>query len=159
MTKKIMNRRLYRGSVDTVRHRPRRPVGTHRPTTRDSGQATAELAVAIPSLVLVLVLAIWVVSAVSVQAQCAEAARVGARAAARGETDDIVRSWSRRIVPRNAETSVTHGRDVVVVQVRCGVRATGILTGVVPAIDITMSSTAPLESAENIGSIRTDSTS
>ncbi|AEH11559.1 MULTISPECIES: TadE family type IV pilus minor pilin [Protofrankia] len=64
--------------------------------TSDGGQATAELAVAIPSLVLVLLIAIWVVSAVSVQARCAEAARIGARAAARGETDEMVRTWAGR---------------------------------------------------------------
>ncbi|WP_322752924.1 TadE family type IV pilus minor pilin [Frankia sp. Cas3] len=121
-----------------------------RHTARDGGQATAELAVAIPSLILVLLIAIWVLSAVSVQAQCAEAARVGARAAARGETDEVVRSWSRRAAPRGAEISVTHGGNFVVVQVRLGVRATGGLAGIMPAINITMSSTAPLESAETI---------
>ncbi|WP_322760344.1 TadE family type IV pilus minor pilin [Frankia sp. Cr2] len=125
-------------------------AAAQRHTARDGGQATAELAVAIPSLILVLLIAIWLLSAVSLQAQCAEAARVGARAAARGETDEVVRSWSRRAAPRGAEISVNHGRNFVVVQVRLGVRATGGLADIMPSVNIMMSSTAPLESAETI---------
>ncbi|HMA46647.1 MAG TPA: TadE family protein [Frankiaceae bacterium] len=41
----------------------------------DRGYATAELAVALPSLVLVLLAAVWVLSVVSTQARCVEAAR------------------------------------------------------------------------------------
>ncbi|WP_131788071.1 TadE family type IV pilus minor pilin [Protofrankia symbiont of Coriaria ruscifolia] len=129
---------------------PSRGAGRNRGRrTPDGGQATAELAVAIPSLILVLLIAIWVVSAVSVQAQCAEAARIGARAAARGETDEVVRAWAGRAAPRGSTISISRTADVVVVRIRFGVRATGVLARITPPIDITMSSTAPTEAAEN----------
>ncbi|WP_250292857.1 TadE family type IV pilus minor pilin [Frankia sp. CiP1_Cm_nod1] len=118
--------------------------------TSDGGQATAELAVAIPSLILVLLIAIWVVGAVSVRAQCAEAARIGARAAARGETDEVVRAWAGRAAPQGSTVSVSRATDSVVVQVRFQARATGVLERIAPTIEITMSSTAPAEAAENV---------
>ncbi len=133
------------------RHAPGRGMGnTPGGQTPDSGQATAELAVAIPSLILVLLIAIWLVGAVSIQAQCAEAARIGARAAARGETDEIVRGWSTRAAPPGSEISIRRGDDVIVVEVRFSTHAIGILADIAPDINITMSSTAPREISEKI---------
>ncbi|MEU6233182.1 TadE family type IV pilus minor pilin [Kitasatospora sp. NPDC047058] len=53
----------------------------------DAGFVTAETAVALPALVLLAVMLIWGVLAAGAQIRCVDAARAGARAAARGEPD------------------------------------------------------------------------
>jgi Flp pilus assembly protein TadG len=62
----------------------RRSRAAGRRTGRDHGMATAELAVALPALLLVVVAAVGAVSAVTAQLRCADAAVRAARAAARG---------------------------------------------------------------------------
>ena len=51
----------------------------------DAGYATVEAALAIPSLVLFAVALASVLTGVATQIRCVDAARLGARAAARGE--------------------------------------------------------------------------
>ncbi|MDP9241529.1 MAG: pilus assembly protein, partial [Actinomycetota bacterium] len=51
----------------------------------DGGSVTAELATALPVLVFLLAVALGAVGAVTAQLRCVDAAREGARAAARGE--------------------------------------------------------------------------
>ena len=51
---------------------------------RDGGMATAELAVVLPTLVLVIAVGLTMVSVVLAQVRCVDAAREAARAAARG---------------------------------------------------------------------------
>ncbi|MFJ1795385.1 TadE family type IV pilus minor pilin [Kitasatospora griseola] len=48
---------------------------------------TAETAVALPALVLLAAMLIWGVVAAGAQIRCVDAARAGARAAARGDSD------------------------------------------------------------------------
>ncbi len=62
---------------------------------RERGTATAELAVALPAVVVVLVGVLAVGQAVLAQVQCVDAARAGARAAARGESASEVSSLAR----------------------------------------------------------------
>ncbi|WP_305039968.1 TadE family type IV pilus minor pilin [Frankia sp. Cj3] len=134
-------------------------AGSKRRTADDSGQATAELAFAIPSLILVLLISIWLVSAVAIQARCAEAARVGARAAARGETDETVRLWSGRAAPHGSEISITRGFNFVVVRVALDTHATVGIASITPFITIKASSTAPLEAAGSTEESHLDSSS
>lgn len=82
---------------------------------RDRGMATAEIAVALPALVLVTVLALWAVAVASTHMSCVDAARAGARAAARGESLEAVRALVARSAPQGA--TVTVRRDVDNVQV------------------------------------------
>jgi hypothetical protein len=63
---------------------------------------TVETAVAFPALVLLLAIAIWGVSAAAAQVACVDAARAGARAAARGEPLPEVRAAAGRTAPRGA---------------------------------------------------------
>lgn len=77
--------------------------------------ATAEIAVALPSLVLITAIALWGVRAASVQLACTDAARSGARAAARGESLTAVRELVKRGVPKGAAVQVH--RDGAVVRV------------------------------------------
>ena len=62
---------------------------------RDRGTATAELAVALPAVVVVLAGVLAVGQAVLAQVQCVDAARAGARAAARGDSAAEVSSLAR----------------------------------------------------------------
>ncbi|MUN38073.1 TadE family type IV pilus minor pilin [Actinomadura litoris] len=77
--------------------------------------ATAEIAVALPTLVLITALALWGVLAASVQLTCVDAARAGARAAARGEPLAAVRALIVEAVPAGASVEVR--RDAATVQV------------------------------------------
>ena len=74
----------------------------------DRGAATAELAVALPAVVVVLAAVLSVGQAVLTQVSCVDAARAGARAAARGDDLDQVRSAALAAVPR---ARVTPGRS------------------------------------------------
>ncbi|MFC4908956.1 TadE family type IV pilus minor pilin [Actinomadura gamaensis] len=93
--------------------------------------ATAEIAVALPALVLVTVLALWAVAAASTQMSCVDAARAGARAAARGEDLDAVRAQVGRSAPRGAAITVQRDTDSVRVTVSAAVRPPA-LTGLPP---------------------------
>lgn len=76
---------------------------------RDGGTTTAETAVALPALTLLLAMAVWAVSAAGAQIRCTDAARLGARAAARGEPIPWVQALAARAAPDKAK--VTVGRD------------------------------------------------
>lgn len=75
----------------------RRRLPGRRP--RDSGYATVELALAIPSLVLLTLALAGVLAGVATQIRCVDAARLGARAAARGEPPKEVESAVARAAP------------------------------------------------------------
>jgi hypothetical protein len=79
------------------------------------GSITAETAVAFPALVVMLAIALWGVSAAAAEVACVDAARAGARAAARGEPEFEVRAAVRRAAPPNAHVSVS--RDAAITRV------------------------------------------
>jgi Flp pilus assembly protein TadG len=95
---------------------------------RDGGMATAELAVVLPALVLVIAAALTAVSVMVAQLRCVDAAREGARAAARGEASPVARSAAERVAPAAASVAVgDEGEDVrVTVSARAG-RVGGLL--------------------------------
>ncbi len=76
--------------------------------------ATAEFAIVLPVVVLVLAMALAMLMAVTDQLRCVDAARVGARAAARGDTDAAVIQAARRAAPSGARISVSNGPRVTV---------------------------------------------
>ncbi|MEV5570489.1 TadE family type IV pilus minor pilin [Spirillospora sp. NPDC052269] len=96
--------------------------------------ATAEIAVALPALVFVTVLALWAVAAASIHMSCVDAARAGARAAARGESLDAVRSLVTRSAPRGATVSVRRDADRVQVTVSTAVRPPALAA--LPPLDV-----------------------
>ncbi|WP_310741159.1 TadE family type IV pilus minor pilin [Microbispora sp. H10670] len=83
---------------------------------------TAETAVALPALVLVLTASLWAVAATDAQLRCVDAARAGARAAARGEAPEQVRAVVLRLAPADATVSVAAGAGTVRVEVTATVR-------------------------------------
>jgi hypothetical protein len=100
-------------------------------TRSDMGSITAETAVALPSLALVLGAALWGVAAVTAQLECVDAARSGARAAARGEPLEVVRKVAGRAAPAGAAVSVVRDSDLARVTVSTSVRPTWVI-GVPP---------------------------
>ena len=71
----------------------------HRRRRQDAGYATVEAALAIPSLVLFTVALAGVLAGLATQIRCVDAARLGARAAARGESAAEVESAVSRAMP------------------------------------------------------------
>jgi Flp pilus assembly protein TadG len=86
---------------------------------------TAETAVVLPVLVLVLACAVAAVTLVGAQLRCVDAAREGARAAARGETAHVVAELAGRVAPDGAVTSVREVGDRVHVTVTVEVAPLG----------------------------------
>ncbi|MET9891755.1 TadE family type IV pilus minor pilin [Streptomyces sp. NPDC006465] len=84
---------------------------------RDGGFVTAEAAVVLPSLVLVGMALVWALLAASAQIQCVDAARAGARAAARQDSPEAVLATTRRAAPPGARVTVSREADLVRVRV------------------------------------------
>jgi hypothetical protein len=105
---------------------------------------TAELAVAIPAVVLVLVACLAGLSAAVDQVRCVDAARLGSRAAARGDSPERVRQLAQGGAPSAARVTLSHagGLAVVTVQVQ-----TGGWGGFLPAWTLTATARTPVEQA------------
>jgi Flp pilus assembly protein TadG len=102
----------------------------------DRGTVTAELAVVLPALVLLALVAVWAVLAVAAHLQCVDAAGVGARALARGEPTDAVSRVVSQIAPPGAEVHLASDGDLVVVEVRAAVRLPGPWAAAAPALQV-----------------------
>ena len=98
---------------------------------------TAETAVVLPVLLLVLAGAVAAVTLVGAQLRCVDAAREGARAAARGEPAATVSRIVGRLSPDGAVTRVSGDADEVRVVVTVRVAPLGLLP-----IGMTLSGTA-----------------
>ena len=86
----------------------------------ERGAATAELAVALPSLVLVLALSLGALGLGIDHVRCVDAARTGARLLARGEPPASVLREVRASAPRGARVEVATTADRVTVTVSGG---------------------------------------
>ncbi|MER6435474.1 TadE family type IV pilus minor pilin [Streptomyces sp. NPDC001185] len=94
----------------------------------DRGFVTAEAAVVLPSLVLVGMALVWALLAASAQIQCVDAARAGARSAARQDPPDTVLETARRAAPRGARVTVSRTGDLVRVKVTASAPGPGALS-------------------------------
>ncbi|GAA3091472.1 hypothetical protein GCM10020254_40600 [Streptomyces goshikiensis] len=65
----------------------------------DRGYVTAEAALVIPALVLFAALLVWALMAAAAQIRCVDAARAGARAAARSEPGDTAVAAAKAAAP------------------------------------------------------------
>ena len=108
----------------------------------DAGVVTAETAVVLPVLVFVLAAALAAVSVVTAQMRCADAAREGARAAARGESDSVVRQIAADSAPAGSSVSVTRDGETATVVVDAAV---ALFPGLGPSIDVSDDASAALE--------------
>lgn len=86
----------------------------------DRGFVTAESAVVLPVLVMFATALVWGLLVVAAQLQCVDAARTGARAAARQDSAGAVVEVAREAAPRGAKVTVgrEEGRVRVVVVAR-----------------------------------------
>jgi Flp pilus assembly protein TadG len=103
---------------------------------------TAELALALPTLMLILAVGIWMQSGVALQARCQDAARAGARAAARGDPDPAIRSAISAALPAGATVGISRSGSQVTVMVRAFVTVPGALSALVSAPSVTGSASA-----------------
>ncbi|GAA4919427.1 TadE family type IV pilus minor pilin [Streptomonospora salina] len=105
---------------------------------------TAETAAALPSLALVLGVALAAIQAAAAHVACVDAARVGARALARGDPEHAVRAAATDTAPGSADVALSEGGGMAHVTVTAPV-ALG------PLIDLPVeargSAATPLEEA------------
>ncbi|WP_200215592.1 TadE family type IV pilus minor pilin [Micromonospora coerulea] len=105
----------------------RRPAGHRssagqRAVTSDRSSFTAELAVGLPALVLLLLAGVTAVNAVTTRGACLDAAREAALAASRGENGTAT---GTRYAPPGADIAVSVDGDRVTAMVRVPVRTLG----------------------------------
>ncbi|MFJ6691417.1 TadE family type IV pilus minor pilin [Streptomyces sp. NPDC091294] len=79
----------------------------------DSGFVTAEAAVVLPVLVVFAMALVWGLLVVAAQIQCVDAARTGARAAARQDPVDAVVEVAREAAPPGARVTVSREAGLV----------------------------------------------
>ena len=117
---------------------------------RDAGMVTAETAVLLPVLVVVLAAAVFVLACVAAQLKCVDAARSAARVAARGEPAASVTRTAERLAPSGAGVSIGAGGGLgdaatVEVVVRAQVRPFGGALRVLPAVRVSARAVAAVE--------------
>jgi len=134
------------GSARITRLRSRmaaaRPTSSVKRRSGDSGMVTAETAVVLPVLVFVLAAALAAVSVVTAQMRCTDAAREGARAAARGESSAAVLRIAASSAPDASTVTVDQDGETVTVQVTASVP---LFPGLGPSMTVSDSATAALE--------------
>ncbi|MET8293685.1 TadE family type IV pilus minor pilin [Streptomyces sp. NPDC005180] len=89
-----------------------RPSERKPPGSADRGYVTAEAALVIPALVLLAALLVWALMAAAAQIRCVDAARAGARAAARSEPAGAVLAAAREAAPPGAEVRLERSGDL-----------------------------------------------
>ncbi|MEV8456832.1 TadE family type IV pilus minor pilin [Streptomyces sp. NPDC052095] len=77
-----------------------------RSSENDRGAVTAEAAMALPVLVVFAMTLVWALVAASAQIRCVDAARAGARAAARSEPEPQVLEAARSAAPGGADVAL-----------------------------------------------------
>lgn len=91
----------------------------------DGGSVTAETAMVLPSVLLVLGMLLWGLGAASAQLRCIDAAREVARAVARGDDIATARRAADAVAPRGATVTTWRSQGLVHVRVSARVRAAG----------------------------------
>ncbi|WP_327728418.1 pilus assembly protein [Streptomyces sp. NBC_00487] len=92
---------------------PGRPRRRRRVLGGDGGFVTAEAAMVLPVLLLFATALVWALFAACAQIQVVDAARAGARAAARQDPPAAVVAAARKTAPDGAEVSVGREGDFV----------------------------------------------
>jgi Flp pilus assembly protein TadG len=99
-----------------------------RTVRRDQGSATVETALALPSLLLLTLALCGIISGLAMQIRCVDAARMGARATARGENEAAVREAIAAELPRG-QVAISNSGGFVHVQVSTPVVSVPLLRG------------------------------
>ncbi|MER7854734.1 MULTISPECIES: TadE family type IV pilus minor pilin [Streptomyces] len=109
-------------------HGRRRAGDPGRFRSRDRGAVTAEAAVVIPVLVAFTMALLWALVAAADQIRCVDAARAGARAAARSEPEAAVLAAARDTAPRRARVEVGRAGDLWRVRVEAPTPGPAVLS-------------------------------
>lgn len=112
------------------------------PGDSSAGYVTAETAVVLPALVLVLLAVLALARLASVQSVAQDGAALGARSAARGESDAAVRAAAHRVAPADADVLVERSAGLVTVVVRVPVAVPGVLGRSLGAVSVSAASVA-----------------
>ena len=136
-------RGLRRSPRWSLRRRLRR-----RRRCRDDGYVTAETAVVLPALVVLLGAALWAIAVAAAQVRCVDAARDAARAAARGESDSAALAAAKLAGPPGSDVEVSHQGNRVVVTVRARV---GLAGGPLAAIPAPVAQATAVAESEAVG--------
>ncbi|KRV47577.1 pilus assembly protein TadE [Wenjunlia vitaminophila] len=110
----------------------------------DGGYVTAETAVLLPALVLLMAMLLWGVLAAAAQIRCVDAARAGARAAARSESRSAVLATAREAAPAGARVRAEVRGDMVLVRVRAHAPGPGRLAALL-SVELGATATALAE--------------
>lgn len=97
---------------------------------------TVETALALPVLLVVLAIAVWLLACVHAQVRCIDAAGAAARAAARGESAAVVVEVGRAVAPAGAEVRSTIGTEHVEVVVGAKVQPLGGVLARLPGVAV-----------------------
>jgi hypothetical protein len=108
---------------------------------------TAELAVVLPALAVLIVFALWSVAAVTAQLRCVDAARIAARAVARGDSTDGSLAAARAAAPAGARVVISRSGDLVEVDVALTARLPGPWSGRLPGLALSGRAVAAAEGA------------
>lgn len=106
---------------------------------------TAETAISLGALALILVSLLWVVAVVGAQTRCVDAARDGARAAARGEPLPAIRAETTRRAPPGARVAVSFPDDRAEVEVSAPIRPPWSALAGFPAITVRATASVAVE--------------
>ena len=112
------------------------PADTAATLDRNRGMVTAETALALPALALVVGLMLWALLAVTAQLRCVDAARAAARSVARG--DGLAESVAAglRLAPKGAHIRVERGGGLVRVNVEATAGPGGSGSGFLPTVAV-----------------------
>jgi Flp pilus assembly protein TadG len=105
------------------------------------GYATAEAAVALPALLVVLALAVGVLVSVGAELRCVDGARAAARSAARGDGDAQAQQAGQQVAPLGSRVRIEHRGSQVQVTVSADVRPVPIF----PAIHVSARAVSEVE--------------
>jgi hypothetical protein len=124
---------------------PMRAGGRGADLGADRGSATAELAVTLPAVIVVFAVMLWGISVAAAQLRCIDAARAGARAAARGESSAATVQAVREIAPPGAAVVLGRSQDRARVAVTARVRPPGPVLSKLPGLSVRGTATSLVE--------------
>lgn len=111
----------------------------------DRGAVTAELAVALPTLLAVTTALVWLLSVGSAQVRTVDAAREAARAAARGDDPAAAVAIGQQVAPEGVLVTVTTAGERVVAQASGQVPGPGGLFAFLPGAPVSAEAVAAVE--------------
>lgn len=115
---------------------------------RERGAVTAELALALPTLVAVTIGLVWLLSVGVAQVRTVDAARETARAVARGDDPGSAIAVGERVAPAGVRIRVEASDDRVVVRASGRVAGPGGLLDFLPGADVSAEAVALAEAEQ-----------